>query len=136
MKATISKPTEIEVSFIRIEIPVRYEEEDIPNDFPMRDGDMWKATVAMDNGEIQDFKAPAGFDGAEMYMKVCDEGTYILLNHCGEEIARIESDYVPHGVIPGEFGDYVNLRIGATGIIENWPDEPDVDEFFPDGDDD
>lgn len=134
MKATVLQPTEIEVAFIRIEIAVRYGEEDIPNDFPMREGDMWRATVAMDNGEIQNWRAPRGFDGAEMYMKVCDCGTYTLLNHCGEEVAKIENDYVPHGVVPGEWGDYVKLQINAAGKIENWPKYPCLKDFFPEKD--
>ena len=36
MKVTIQVPKEIEVSYIIIDVPVEYGEEDIPNDFPLR----------------------------------------------------------------------------------------------------
>ena len=44
-------------------------------------------------------------------------------------IADIVQDYVPHGVVPGEYGDYVILKIDK-GRIVNWPAKPDVSEFF------
>lgn len=126
MKTTIKRPVEIEVAFVRMELPVRYGEEDIPNDFPLREGDMWRATVCIDNGEIQEW--PKGKAG-ELHMKVCDSGVYILLNHCGEELDRRE-DYVPNGLIPGEYGDYVELEINEQGVITNWPKRPRLTGFF------
>jgi hypothetical protein len=130
VKFTVIRPTEIDVSFVEMILPVRYGEEDIPNDFPLRKGDLWTAIVAFDNGQIQGW--PQGQSG-EVQMKVCDSGVYILRNHCGEEIARIE-DYVPHGVVPGRYGDYVDLKIDANGYITNWPKKPDVGKWLPGND--
>jgi len=129
MKAKVWIQQEVDIAFIRVVLPVRYEEEDIPNDFPLREDDVWKVIVAIDNGEIQGW--PKGIVGEIECMKVCDSGTYRLLNHAGEEVASIENDYVPHGVIPGQYGDYVTLQIDANGIITNWPKKPDVSAFFP-----
>lgn len=53
MKMTVLQPVEIEVSHILIAVAVRYEEEDIPNDFPLRDGDMWRGKVEIDTGKIE-----------------------------------------------------------------------------------
>ncbi len=67
-------------------------------------------------------------------MKVCDEGVYTLLSD-GKEVATRDG-YVPHGVVPGEYGDYVILNIASDGKITNWPapDEIDLDGFTDDDD--
>jgi hypothetical protein len=125
MKTTIKRPVEIEISHVLIKAPVRYEEEDIPNDFPLRKGDMWTAKVNIDTGQIEGW--PKGKDGY-LHMKVTDSGSYSLLRPDGTEAALLE-DYVP-GVVPGESGDYIILEINTDGVITNWPKKPDVSRFF------
>lgn len=132
MKAKRTIEQEVEVKTIRIEVEVRYEEEDIPNDFPMRDGDMWRADVDMDSGQIKDW--PRGKAG-NLAMKVCDCGTYTLYDAQGNELARLDGDYCPNGVVPGEFGDYINLEINENGLITNWPKHPNFGSFFVDQED-
>lgn len=134
MKTTVLRPTEITITHIKLTLPVRYKEEDIPNDFPLRSGDVWQAMVNIDTGVIHDW--PKGKSGT-LEMKVCDEGTYTLYSDLVPngvkrftEVAKIEQDYVPHGVVPGESGDYVHLTIDANGCITNWPKKPDVSAFF------
>lgn len=129
MKMTINKPTEIIIERIEVSLPVRYEEEDIPNDFPLRKGDSWKAVIDIDTGKIRDW--PIGKSGSIEYMKVCDSGVYTLLDDEGDVVAHLEY-YVPHGIIPGEYGDYVTLHIDSDGIITNWPKAPDLSDFFDD----
>jgi hypothetical protein len=128
MEIEMMMPTKVNVTHVRVEIAVRYDEEDIPNDFPLRDGDMWNATIEIDTGKILNW--PVGKSG-DMHMKVCDEGSYFLLNEKGETIVSIEEDYVPNRLIPGEYGDYVELKINEEGIITNWPKSPSVEDFFP-----
>jgi hypothetical protein len=128
MKTTILLPTEVELTHVKVEIAVRYDEEDIPNDFPLRVGDMWIATIEIDTGKIIDW--PIGKSG-DLYMKVCDQGTYRLLDNTGEEITAIEGDYVPNNLIPGQYGDYVDLKINDQGIVTNWHKKPSVVDFFP-----
>lgn len=130
MKLIVKRPVEIEVSHILIAVAVRYEEEDIPNDFPLRDGDIWRAKVEIDTGKIEGW--PQGKTG-DMHMKVCDEGTYTLLSPAGNEIAKLENEYVPNDVVPGEDGDYIELKIDENGVITNWPKKltsEDFDVFF------
>ena len=133
MKVTIQVPKEIEVTHILIDVPVEYGEEDIPNDFPLRKGDHWTALVNIDTGKIVDWPADAG--AQELSMKVCDRGTYVLYSNEEKVATRVE-EYVPNAVIPGEWGDYIELKIAADGTITNWPKKPDVSAFFGGVDDD
>lgn len=129
MKHTILVPTQIEISFIEVRLPVRYDDEDMPYDFPLREGDTWNALIHIDTGKIEAW--PPGETG-RFHMKVCDEGTYILLAADGTTvIATIENGYVPSDLIPGEYGDYVEFQINEDGAITNWPKKPDVSQFFP-----
>lgn len=122
----------VEIKYIKIDIPCRYNDEDILYDFPLRvkdeegkEYDRWVATVDLETGQIQEW--PNGKTG-ELFMKVRDEGYYHLLTPDGKEIASIEGDYVPSAV-PGEFGDYVDLRINEEGIITNWVACPSLEDF-------
>lgn len=117
----------VNVTHVRVSLPVRYEEEDIPNDAPMRSRDMWNATIELDTGYVLDWPKGKSLD---LRMKVCDSGIYTLLDEDGRVVAEIQ-DYVPHCVIPGEYGDYVELDIDSEGVIQNWTSNPDVSDFFP-----
>jgi len=127
MKYTISKPAVVEITTIRIDLPICYGDEDIPYDAPLRGGDIWSAFIDIDTGNIKYW--PLGKE-LDIYMKVNDSGVYVLYTDDGEEIARLEGEYVPHGIVPGDYGDYVDLKIGADGVIKNWPKNPDLSEFF------
>jgi len=127
------RPTEIEVAFVSIEVPVRYGTEDIPDDFPLRRGDMWRATVNIDTGQIQEW--PKGKSG-RLQMKVVDEGSYTLLAPDGSVIDSIEQNYCPNAMVPGRYGDYVgrygdyvDLEINADGVVTNWPKHADVTDW-------
>ena len=106
MKLSVLRPVEIDVSFLRISIPVRNEEEDISNDFPLRKGDVWNAVIAIDEKKIVDW--PIGHSRS-FSMKVCDGGTYELLDVRMNRVAIIEQDYVPNEAIPGKWGDYIEI---------------------------
>lgn len=127
MRQEVMVKKEIDAQFITIELPVRYGDEDIAFDFPLRDGDVWSATIDIDSGNIKDWTAgePGNFS-----MKVCDEGTYTIYDADMVTLAQIINDYVPHGLVPGEYGDYVNLIIDEHGHIENW-NPRNLDDFFP-----
>lgn len=127
MKATILVEQEVNIEYVKVRVPVRYEDEDIPYDFPGRDGDMWEARIHIDTATIEGW--PQGRAGS-MYMKVVDGGTYVLTDAGGKVLADLRGEYVPHGLIPGEYGDYINLEISEGGVITNWPKHPDVSEFF------
>ena len=133
IKTTIMKPIEVEIATVRIEVAVRYEEEDIPNDFPLRDGDMWRATVEIDTGKILEWPTEKPEHHC-LEMKVCDQGTYKLLDPNGVVVLALEGDYCPNRLIPGEYGDYINLEIEG-GIVTNWPRHPNISNFTSHDDD-
>src|SRR5688572_29091936 len=126
MKLTVLKPTEVEASFLRINVPVYYGTEDIPADFPFRrpfkagdtdhgTDDRWDVTVDIESGQIQGW--PVGVS-ATIGMKVCDGGTYTLLNRRQKPIAVRQHDYVPSCIPDG--GDYVEMEISGEGSITRW----------------
>ena len=127
----VMKPTEVEVTFVRIQVAVR-NDEDMPNDFPFRKGDLWDVTVEVDTGRILGW--PDG-RSEELYMKVIDSGTYTLLDSDKQALLTLAEVYVPHGLIPGEFGDYIELSIEEDGVISNWPTKPDLSEWVIASDD-
>lgn len=126
MKAIIKVEKEIEIRYVKLQVAVRYEEEDIPNDFPHRKGDLWCPTIDIDSGQILDWDQGRSLD---LYMKVCDEGSYYLLDDSKNIVLSMEQDYVPNQLIPGSYGDYISLRINQDGLIENWPKTPNISDF-------
>ena len=65
--------------------------------------------------------------------KICDSGTYFLLDKDKKAICKI-AGYVPNGLIPesDDCGDYIRLKINSDGTIENWPENPDYSDFIED----
>lgn len=126
MQVEVFRKVPVNIDTIKMELAVRYDEEDIPREFPGRVGDLLTLVVKIDTGEIVGW--PQG-RVETVYMKVCDCGTYTLYD--GDRIvASLEQEYVPHGVVPGDYGDYVDLCIDETGRIINWPTPVDVTAFF------
>lgn len=126
MKVTVTRPVEMEVDAVRLVLPMRYDDEDMPFEYPFRKDDVWDVIVDMDTGQIRDW--PGGH-ALELYSKVCDTGSYYLM-HGNEVVAKIEEDYVPNELVPGEYGDYVDLQIDETGKITNWKKKPKLGSFF------
>lgn len=132
MRTTIQGDREIAITHIKLTLPILYGEEDVPNDFPLRNLNVWSAFINIDTGQIVDWPINPRFQQCVLRMKVRDSGIYTLYrfyNDYLEKISEIYEDYVPHGVVPGEYGDYVELIID-NGIITNWPKNPDVSAFF------
>lgn len=131
MKFPVKQIVEVEVTAIKLELPVRYEDEDIPFDFPLRNGDMWSAVVDIETGKIRGW--PQGHPACRVDMKVVDGGTYTALGPGNEVIGQAAGEYVPR-CIPGGPGDYVELEIDEQGVITNWPKNPDLSGILDDGD--
>lgn len=115
---------EVDVERIEIELPVNYGDEDIPYDFPLRNGDMLYLEVDLETGKIESWPKN---NPLSLYMKVVDGGSYHLTDYHGGYVQSIERNYVPHGVVPGEFGDYIDFEIDKNGVITNWPKPPSLD---------
>lgn len=123
----------VNIKYIAIKVPVRYGEEDMPFDFPMRKGDEWIAKIDLDTNKIVNW--PQGKSGS-FSLKVVDEGIYALLDEDGAYVAQISYNYVPNRVIPGEYGDYINMKIDETGKVTNMPYPISFDDFFKKNEDD
>lgn len=126
MKVNVKRLVEVDVKYVRIQAAVRYDEEDMPNDFPHRKGDVWDVTVEVDTGKILDW--PEGY-AASLHMKICDQGTYSLLAPDKSVISTIEEDYVPNECVPGSHGDYIEMNISADGVCTNWTTTPTFESF-------
>ncbi len=126
MKVKLKIEKEYDVKEVKVVVAVRYGEDDIPNDFPMRQDDTWEAYIDIETGKIQYW--PEGKSG-RLHMKVCDEGCYYLIDRKGDLVKSIEQDYVPNGLSPGKYGDYIDLHINEQGVITNWPKHPSFEDF-------
>lgn len=132
MYIEITRRVAVEVCSVQITVPVNYEEEDMPNNFPGRDGDQWSVIVNLHNGDLSlSDRSPFPKDATlELHMKVCNSGIYRLLDDCGD-VMEERAAGVP-GFFPGpHYGDYLILDI-ADGKVENWnmPCADDVAEAF------
>lgn len=131
MKLTVRLKKEIEAVYLKADVAVRYDDEDIPFDAPLRVENRWVATINLEEGRILDW--PQGQTLEINTMKICDEGVYTLLDADMKEIKQIDG-YVPGGILP-EGGDYLTLIISETGHITNWPSSPSLEDFELDEDD-
>lgn len=56
----------------------------------------------------------------EIYLKIRDEFVCTIFDNAGQQLGEYEG-YVPNDVVPGEFGDYLHLKIDLdTGQVLNW----------------
>lgn len=85
---------------------------------PLRIGDVWRICVDLETGKIKDW--PDGVE-ASIHYKVADDGNYLLISDCGEEIISRDG-YVPSMLCPKEngYGDYVIMQIGGDGVISGF----------------
>ncbi len=88
----------------------------------------WRLEFVVDlaSGEVVGW--PDGGSGGFLSVKVADLGVYELLDENGSLVAS-HRGYVPHGVVPGEFGDYIRFEIAGDGVVIGWPMEVDLSEF-------
>lgn len=101
------------------------------NNYPLVSKGMWSAVIDLKTHKLLNWKQEYG--SLYFQAKVCDSGTYFLLDNDKNAICKI-AGYVPNGLIPeaDDCGDYVRLRIKDDGTIENWPSEPDFSDFVED----
>lgn len=114
-------------AYIKIEAGVRYWDDAYINGnpdeqgnlTPFRNGDLWCPIIRLADGYIDDW--PEGME-ADFHFKVCDAGTYYLLNADRQVIADRKDNYVPSGLCHGDrgYGDYIIFSVGGNGLIENY----------------
>ena len=145
MKAKFTVTKEFDIEYLFVEAGVRYwkdaiidgiEDKDgnihgIPDEkgtIPCRDGDCWKPLININTGKIVNWTQGVK---ASIHYKICDNGTYKLLDVNMELIKKIR-DYVPKMLSPKEegWGDYIIMDIDPDGQIRDW--KIILDEFYYD----
>ena len=127
MKFAVTRPTEIEVTKVRIECGYICEYDEIPE--TMVGKGVFSCYVWMETGEIT---FPKNIGPCRVHIKARDAGVYTLIGADNLPIATLQ-DYVPHGVVPGSYGDYIELEIDENNFITNWPGNPDISAWFQEG---
>lgn len=115
------------ISHVKVTIPIKYGDEDVGYTFPLRKGNTWEATINLKTHKIEEW--PKDKDGHYLLSaKVVNEGLYQLITSDGCAIGCNNpcNGYVPHNLIPGEYGGYISLYI-VGGVVTNMPDINDVD---------
>lgn len=132
MKVTVYKPVELEIHTVRIEVKLHDDvSESLPKHLFNDDGEL-DLLIEVDTGKVVSWQ---GSEPVNIHDKVCDNGVYTLFGLDGLEVGKIDNYYVPNNLIPGDYGDYINLEINSDGFVTNWPKYPSVLEFFPEKDD-
>ena len=133
MKAKFTVTKEFDIEYLFVEAGVRYWEDaiidgipDNDGNIPCRDGDCWKPLININTGKIVNWTQGVK---ASIHYKVCDNGTYKLLDINMELIKKIR-DYVPKILSPKVegWGDYITMDIDSDGQISNW--RIILDEFY------
>lgn len=108
----------IDVRYLEVDVEPRYWEDatidgvqDVDGTIPKRDGDVWKVVIDLDKERVLCWPKVE----AHVQYKVCDAGTYTLLDECLDPVVKI-SGYVP-SMLGG--GDYLDLRIDRDGRIKD-----------------
>ena len=136
MKTTIKIEKEVDIQKVVISVQPRYvgdgDDDDMPTDFPglCELKKVWTCSVLVDSGQIEGW--PVG-DARTLHIKVCDAGLYTLYDSDGDSVAAIDG-YVPNELVPGSYGDYIEMNIDENGLITNWPKHPCLGNFFEDCD--
>jgi hypothetical protein len=132
MKATIKVEKEVDIKTVHVEAHVRYWEDATINGVvdedgtltPCRKGELWCPIIDIDTGIITNWTKGVT---ADVHFKVCDAGSYFLKDAEGNIVLSREDNYVPNCLIPGSYGDYIEMQIDENGKIANW--EPSLDDF-------
>ena len=134
MKIEVTKKIEVEVTTLKVKAGVRYWEDSFVNGeedtegklIPCREDDYWCPIIDIETGVITNWQKGTK---AEIYYKVCDDGTYILHDESGNEVCRKEG-YVPDFLNTKELGDgdYIVMDIDEDGQIQDW-DNSDIGEI-------
>ena len=96
---------------------------------PFRVRDLWCPEIDIETGTILNWVPGVK---ADIHFKVCDAGSYYLLDGEGKTVLKIENDYVPNSLAPGSYGDYIEMQVDTTGKIVNWPHKISFEDFFDD----
>lgn len=137
MKTTIKITKEVDIKHCQVKAHVRYWEDAEVNGvidedgslIPCRDGELWCPLIDIDYGIIVNWERGKS---AKVHFKVCDSGSYYLIDDEDNIVLSIEDDYVPNNLIPGNYGDYIVMDIDEHGKIKQWKTSADLSDFIED----
>ena len=102
---------------------------------PMLNADSLRLEVTVDLRDRKVLDWGNNKNYIRMWAKVCDSGTYTLLDAEWNPLWQIDG-YVPNKLIPPYekgWGDYVELAIESDGSLPQWKEELDFSEFVEEG---
>ena len=127
MEIEIVERKVVDAKFLKVSAGVRHWEDaeingdnaESSSDVPFAKGDLWEPVIDIDSGAVIDW--PEGVS-AKFHFKVCDAGSYYLLDKENNALASIINDYVPNGLCHGDtgYGDYIIFNVDAGGKIINY----------------
>lgn len=84
--------------------------------------------IDIDNGLVVDW--PEGVE-ASFHFKVCDAGSYYLLDSDKKIVASIFDNYVPDGLCHGDngYGDYIIFSVNGNGEINKYSNKVNADDW-------
>lgn len=127
MQVEVYKLTEVEIHTVRIEVELHDNvSESLPKHLFNDDGEL-DLLIEVDTGKVISWQ---GNEPVSIHDNIRNNGVYTLFDKCGGEVASLDNYYIPHDLIPGKRGEYIHIDISADGVITNWPDVPNVYEFF------
>lgn len=127
MEVEVLRLTKVEIHSVRIEVELHDDvSENLPKHLFYDDGEL-DLLIEVDTGKVVSWQ---GNEPVSIHDNIRNNGVYTLFDKCGDEVARLDNYYVPYDLIPGKKGEYIHLDISADGVITNWPDVPNVYEFF------
>ena len=127
MEVEVLKLTKVEIHSVRIEVELHDDvSENLPKHLFNDDGEL-DLLIEVDTGKVISWQ---GNEPVSIHDNIRNNGVYTLFDKCGDEVARLDNYYIPHDLIPGKRGEYIHIDISADGVITNWPDVPNVYEFF------
>lgn len=132
MILNVLRPVEINIAYLAVTIEDPRWDCFVINNQPNKDGigHPWKTNsrnelnfiVEVDTGKILSWKK--GQKGI-VEAKVCDSGTYKLLNSYFNTIVKAENCYVPNvfDIESDGYGDYMSFDVNEEGYIVGWDKE-------------
>lgn len=136
MKLTLNQEKQVEAKYIQVLAAVRYwddasvngESDENGANVPFKHGDIWEPLIDIDNGLVVDW--PEGVE-VDFHFKVCDSGSYHLLDEDKNILASIINNYVPDGLCHGDrgYGDYIIFSVNGNGGIEKYSNKVDADDW-------
>lgn len=127
MEVEVLKLTKVEIHTVRIEVELHDDvSESLPKHLLNDDGEL-DLLIEIDTGKVISWQGDVPI---VIHDNICNNGIYTLFDKSENEVGKIDNYYVPHDLIPGKRGEYIHLDISADGVVTNWPDVPNVYEFF------